>query len=69
MPGVNCPKAEGRIEMARLAEFTRKETAFAMEVFSRNQSVTGVVVALAGRLALRVSCKAGLPPLFKGACN
>jgi len=55
--------------MARLAEFTRKETAFAMEVFSRNQSVTGVVVALAGRLALRVSCKAGLPPLFKGACN
>lgn len=60
---------ETEAEMARLVEFTRRESAFAMEVFSRSQSVTGVVFALAGRLALRASCKAGLPPLFEGACQ
>jgi hypothetical protein len=55
--------------MARLVDFTRGETAFALEVYSRSQSVAGVLMALAGRLALRASCKAGLPAPFKGACS
>lgn len=55
--------------MASLIEFTRGETAFAFEVYSRSQSVAGVAIALASRLALRASCKAGLPAPFKGACG